>query len=151
MSYRDDLEAAMQRMNALERELEDTRQQHSGDAERIEQLERSLELARRTIDNLNRGYAGGQSYAPPYPPPLPASNATTVLVFGILSLTVCALFGPFAWYYGSAEIRKMDYGMVDPSQRGSAVAGKVCGIIGTVLLILSFFFIFTAMASVSTL
>ncbi len=151
MSYRDDLEAAMQRMNALERELEETRNKHSDDAERIGQLERSLDLARRTIDNLNRGYPGGQPYAPPYPPPLPRSNATTVLVFGILSLTVCGLFGPFAWYYGSSEIRKMDYGMVDASQRGSAVAGKVCGIIGTVLLIVSFFFIFMAMASVATL
>jgi hypothetical protein len=138
MAYRDDLDAALNRVTSLERELHETRDQHADDAERIAQLERSLDLARRQMAAMQQGYAPPAQYG--YTPPLPPSNATMVLVFGILSLTVCSLFGPFAWYYGSAEIRKMDFGIVDASARGSAVAGKVCGIIATCLLMFAGFF-----------
>jgi hypothetical protein len=133
MSYRDDLDAAQQRADALQRELEDARSHRDVDASRITQLEQALAQARMAM---------GNPYFPSnYPPPLPPSNATMVLVFGILSLAVCQLFGPFAWYYGNLEIQRMDSGLVDPTQRGSAVAGKVCGIVSTSLMIFTVFLI----------
>jgi hypothetical protein len=139
MSYRDDLDAAQQRADALQRELDEARSRRDTDAGRIAGLEAQLHQARAQM---------GQ-YFPHYPPPLPASNATMVLVFGILSLAVCALFGPFAWYYGNVEIQRMDSGLVDPSARGSAVAGKVCGIVATSFLIFTVFVIMLAFMAAS--
>ena len=142
MSYRDDLDAAQQRADALQRELDDARSRVDQDRGRIAQLEAALAQARQAMGNP---YLGAHYY----PPPLPQSNATMVLVFGILSLAVCALFGPFAWYYGNVEIQRMDAGLVDPSARGSAVAGKVCGIVATSFLIFTVFVIMLAFMAAS--
>jgi hypothetical protein len=71
----------------------------------------------------------------PYGPQgLQESRATMILVFGILSIVVCQLFGPFAWSMGSEDLRKMDQGLMNPRERGSVVAGRICGIIGTALM-----------------
>lgn len=127
MSYRDDLDAAQQRADALQRELDAVKSRRDSDAARVAQLEQALAQARQVM---------GNPYFPAnLPPPPPPSNASMVLVFGILSLVLCALFGPFAWYYGNLELQRMDAGLVDASQRGSAIAGKVCGIIATSLMI----------------
>jgi hypothetical protein len=144
MSYRDDLDAAQQRSYALEQELARTRAHHADDAQRVAALERALLDARRSIDALTRGQ--GNPYGA-YVPPLPRSQATMVLVFGVLSLTVCSLFGPFAWHYGNAEIDKMDRGIVDPKDRGMAIAGKICGIVASALLILCGFFLMLMLAA----
>ncbi len=66
-----------------------------------------------------------------------ASRGTMILVFGILSLVVCQLFGPFAWSMGNEDLRKVDAGLMDPRDRGSIQAGRICGMIGTGLLIAS--------------
>jgi TRAP-type C4-dicarboxylate transport system permease small subunit len=71
---------------------------------------------------------GGQAYAPNHP------QATTALVLGILSLVICGLLGPFAWSIGAKALREIDASGGTMGGRGSAVAGKVCGIIGTCLL-----------------
>lgn len=141
MSYRDDLDAAQQRADALQRELDEARSRRDTDAGRIAGLEAQLRQARAQL--------GNPYYPANYPPPLPASNATMVLVFGILSLAVCGLFGPFAWYYGNVEIQRMDAGLVDPSGRGSAVAGKVCGIVATSFLIFGVFIVMLAFMAAS--
>jgi hypothetical protein len=87
---------------------------------------------------------------PPPPPPGPSPysyaqpagadhpNGTTILVLGILSLVVCGLLGPVAWVMGNNAIREMDSqpGVLFRN-RGNVTAGRICGIIGTVLLILS--------------
>ncbi|HTM22535.1 MAG TPA: hypothetical protein VL172_18565 [Kofleriaceae bacterium] len=140
MSYRDDLDAAQQRADALQRELDEARSSRDVDADRIKQLEAQLAQARA---NPYQAYY-------PYPPPLPQSNATMVLVFGILSLVLCTLFGPFAWYYGNLEIQRMDAGLVDPSGRSSAVAGKVCGIIATSFMIFGVFIIMLVMLAAAS-
>ena len=73
----------------------------------------------------------------PYGPQgLQESRATMILVFGILSIVVCQFFGPFAWSMGSEDLRKMDQGIMNPRERGSVVAGRICGIIGTALMII---------------
>jgi hypothetical protein len=63
-------------------------------------------------------------------------RATTVLVFGILSLVICAPLGIAAWVMGNNDLREMDHGLMDPGGRDSTSAGRVCGIIGTILFIL---------------
>ena len=63
-------------------------------------------------------------------------RGTLVLVLGIVSLVACAICGPFAWLIGRDDLRKMDHGSMDPEGRGLTQAGMICGIIGTVLLIL---------------
>jgi hypothetical protein len=62
------------------------------------------------------------------------SRATTALVLGILSLVLCGFLGPFAWSMGNTEIKAIDEGRRPPENRGTAQAGKVLGIISTVLL-----------------
>jgi len=68
-------------------------------------------------------------------------RGTLILVLGILSLVVCAPLGIAAWMMGSGDMKEMDAGTMDPSGRGSTQAGKICGIIGTILFILQLVFI----------
>lgn len=64
-----------------------------------------------------------------------ASQATTALVLGILGLVLCAgVTGPFAWVVGNNELKAIDEGRRPPENRGTANAGKILGIIGTVFL-----------------
>ena len=75
-----------------------------------------------------------------------------ILVFGILGLIgVCWPLGIIAWVMGNGDLKAMDAGTMDPSGRGTTQAGKICGIIATVLMILSVigaicFFVFVALA-----
>jgi hypothetical protein len=63
-------------------------------------------------------------------------RGTLILVLGILGLVVCAPLGIAAWIMGSGDLKQMDAGTMDPSGRGTTQAGKICGIIGTILLII---------------
>jgi hypothetical protein len=64
-------------------------------------------------------------------------RGTLILVLGILGLIVCAPLGIVAWAMGSGDLKEMDAGTLDPSGRGPTLAGKICGIIATVLMILA--------------
>jgi len=63
-----------------------------------------------------------------------ASQATTVLVLGILAIVVCQILGPFAWSMGNKELEAIDSGRRPPEGRANANAGRILGIVGTVLL-----------------
>jgi hypothetical protein len=63
-------------------------------------------------------------------------RGTLVLVLGILGLVVCAPLAIAAWVMGSGDLKQMDAGTMDPAGRGTTNAGKICGIVGTILLIL---------------
>jgi uncharacterized membrane protein YphA (DoxX/SURF4 family) len=63
-------------------------------------------------------------------------RGTLILVFGILSLVVCGPLGIAAWVMGSGDLKEMDAGTMDPSGRSITQAGKICGIIGTILTII---------------
>jgi hypothetical protein len=65
-----------------------------------------------------------------------SSNATLILVLGILSLVCCGLLGPVAWIMGNNALRDIDAGIGNPSDRGLVVAGRILGIIATVLMVL---------------
>jgi hypothetical protein len=63
-----------------------------------------------------------------------ASQATTALVLGILGILICGIMAPFAWSIGSKELAAIDSGRRPPENRGTANAGRILGIVGTVLL-----------------
>ena len=63
-------------------------------------------------------------------------RGTMILVFGILGIVLCQIFGIVAWVMGSADLKEMDAGTMDPSGRGVTEAGRICGLIATILLIL---------------
>jgi hypothetical protein len=53
-----------------------------------------------------------------------------------LGLLLCQIFGIVAWVMGSADLKEMDAGTMDPSGRGNTSAGKICGMVATILLVL---------------
>lgn len=63
-----------------------------------------------------------------------ASQATTVLVLGIIGIVLCQLLGPVAWVMGNNELAAIDSGRRPPQNRGTANAGRILGIISTVFL-----------------
>jgi hypothetical protein len=63
-------------------------------------------------------------------------RGTLILVLGILGLVVCAPLGIAAWLMGSGDLKQMDAGTMDTAGRSLTQAGRICGIIGTVLLII---------------
>ena len=69
-----------------------------------------------------------------YPGVPQQSNATTVLVLGILSIVVCGVMGPIAWSMGRKELDRISIGEAPQSGYGMTNAGYICGIVGTVLL-----------------
>jgi hypothetical protein len=112
--------------------------------------------------------AAGQATAQT-PPPIPSTYAaapvayyakphrgTLVLVLGILSIVVCFIFGIVAWVMANVDLREMAAGTMDPAGEGNTKAGRICGIIGTIIgigsvllaiLIAVFFFAATPMVS----
>ncbi len=79
------------------------------------------------------------------------SQATTVLVLGILGVVLCQILGPVAWIMGNNELQAIDAGRRPPENRGTANAGRILGIIGSVLLILSVVFLIVVVAGGITL
>ncbi len=81
-------------------------------------------------------------------------RGTLILVLGILGLAVCGPLGIAAWVMGSGDLKQMDAGTMDPAGRSTTQAGKICGMIATILLILGviigvLFFLFGFAAAVS--
>jgi hypothetical protein len=65
-------------------------------------------------------------------------RATLVLVLGILSLIGCGIFtGIPAWVMGSNDLNAMAAGTMDPSGRSTTNAGRICGMISTILAIIA--------------
>jgi hypothetical protein len=67
----------------------------------------------------------------------------TVLALGILSLvTGCGIIlGPIAWVMGNQDLEEMRVGRMDPEGEGITQAGRICGIIATVIISLAVFFV----------
>jgi hypothetical protein len=62
-------------------------------------------------------------------------RGVVILVYGILGLVVCQLFGIAAWVMGNDDLNEMNQGRMDSSGRDLTKAGRVCGMIATGLLI----------------
>ena len=76
-------------------------------------------------------------------------RGTLILVLGILGLLVCQPCGIAAWVMGNNDLREIDAGQMDPSGRSNTNAGRICGMIATILMILGIlavigFFVFAA-------
>jgi hypothetical protein len=48
---------------------------------------------------------------------------------------LCQLLGIAAWRMGTDDLREMDLGQMDPSGRDLTNAGRICGMVATVILI----------------
>jgi hypothetical protein len=90
-------------------------------------------------------YPGGSGHWGLYPE---GSQAVLAFVLGIIGLVVFQPLAPFAWVIANREIRGVDAGRRNPSNRGLAVAGKVMGIIGTIFLILGIIFFAAVILSI---
>jgi len=89
------------------------------------------------------------SYGSPYGGmPQAHPQGTTILVLGILSLVICGLLGPVAWVMGNNAIAEIDRNPSAYSNRGSVQAGRICGIVATVLLVV--FVLIAIIASASS-
>jgi hypothetical protein len=143
--YRDDYAAAQARLETVQRELATAQSQAGQDKQQIAVLTAQLNAARDALHRLGAQMpAYGQNFQFS-----PRSGA--VLTLGILSLAVCSIMGPIAWSMGSEEIRRIDAGLTAPHGRGSAQAGRICGIIGTSFLILAgLFFLIGVLAAAGT-
>jgi len=70
------------------------------------------------------------------PANLKPHRGTAVLVLGILGLVICFICGIIAWVMGNSDLREMEAGVMDPTGMGMTKAGKICGMISTILAML---------------
>ncbi|OAB45476.1 DUF4190 domain-containing protein [Paenibacillus glacialis] len=98
-------------------------------------------------NDLNAPY---NNYPPPMPPAKTNGKSIAALVLGILSVAtpyIGLLFGIIAMILASISLKELKY--KNEEGRGLAIAGLVCGIVGTVIyaLLIAFLvviFIFAA-------
>ena len=64
-------------------------------------------------------------------------RGTLILVLGILSIVICGPLGIAAWVMGNGDLKEIDAGAMDPSGRATTNAGRICGIIGSILFAIS--------------
>lgn len=84
---------------------------------------------------------GGPYGGAPYGRMMEHPQGTTILVLGILSLVVCGVLGPFAWSMGNRALREIDANpSVQYTNRGNVTAGRICGMISSIILILGVLF-----------
>ncbi len=60
-------------------------------------------------------------------------RAASVLALGILGIVPCFICGIIAWVMGKNDLKEMDAGTMDPSGRDMTKAGKICGMVGTLI------------------
>ncbi len=83
-------------------------------------------------------------------------RGSAILTLGILSLTICLtslVLGPLAWAMGQSDMNEIRAGRMDPAGEGSTNAGRICGMIATILgasvlgVYLLFFVLFGALVA----
>ena len=67
-------------------------------------------------------------------------QATLILVLGIIGLVTCQILGPFAWVMGNRALAEIDASNGAIGGRSTVNAGRICGIVASVLLILTVVF-----------
>ena len=89
--------------------------------------------------NCGKALAGIEQTAPPStstpsPAPSQSGRGALILVLGILSVTVLGFIaGIPAWVMGNRDLKKIHSGTIFADQKGLTTAGRVLGIIGTLL------------------
>jgi hypothetical protein len=81
------------------------------------------------------------------------SQATLILILGIVGIICCNLLGPVAWYMGAKELKAIREGSLPATNEGMAKAGWILGIIGTIFLIFAIIWVlfFGGMAMISAM
>ena len=74
---------------------------------------------------------------PGWQPPPDHPQSTVVLVLGILGLVACQVLSPVAWVMGNRALVEIDGAGGTLGGRGAVQAGRICGIVGTCLLVLA--------------
>src|SRR5260370_15007400 len=82
------------------------------------------------------------SHRPP-PPPIPSEvrpgaphRGPLIMILGMMVIVVGGIgliLGPIAWIMGRNDLREMDAGRMDSSGRGNTNAGRICGMIATLI------------------
>jgi hypothetical protein len=67
--------------------------------------------------------------------PLVPHRGILILIFGILSIVCCFIFGIIAWVLANGDLKQMAAGRMDPSGEGMTKAGKICAIVGIAIQI----------------
>lgn len=80
------------------------------------------------------------------PPPGGAAGGdhpkgTQILIMGILSIVCCQILGPFAAIMGRNTLQEIDASGGNYTNRGMVQAGFICGIIGSVFLVLTIIYL----------
>lgn len=70
--------------------------------------------------------------------PLRPHRGGIILALGILGLVCCFICGIIAWVMGNNDLKEMAAGRMDPSGQGMTQAGRICGMISVILLIIGF-------------
>ncbi len=73
------------------------------------------------------------------------TGGTGILVMGILGWAVCGIFNPIAWAMGASHEARCRAAGIEPS--GAAKAGKILGMIGTILLIVGVLIVIVVLAA----
>ena len=83
--------------------------------------------------------AAGQDrgYAPVRPVEYAPHRGMLILVFGILGLVVCNIFAPIAWILGNTDLKEIRAGRMDPEGESLTNVGRILGMVGTILTVLS--------------
>jgi hypothetical protein len=67
-----------------------------------------------------------------------ATPAVVLGVLGVLGAVVClGFFAPLAWWLGARSVRQIDADPATYGGRGKANAGRILGIVGTALFVLT--------------
>jgi len=64
-----------------------------------------------------------------------------ILILGIVAIAFVHLVGPFVWWMGSVDLRKMRAGTMDRRGESETRIGYVLGIIATVLMAIGLLFL----------
>jgi hypothetical protein len=66
-------------------------------------------------------------------------RGVVILVLGLMSFVVgCPVLGAIAWFMGSADLREMQAGRMDPEGMGMTQAGRIVGMIHLLLTLVGF-------------
>ena len=76
---------------------------------------------------------------PQSPPqqPLAPHRGGVILALGIIGIVCCFICGIIAWVMGNSDLREMAAGRMDRSGQGMTQAGKICGMIGVILWVIT--------------
>ena len=61
-----------------------------------------------------------------------------ILVFGILGLMVCFIFGIVSWVMGKGDLQKMKAGQMDREGEALTRVGYILGIVSTIIVLAAF-------------